>query len=308
MSTAPIPNFALASFKSEGSYTYDALLSDGHHIVSRMGTVASGIGKLYRGQIVKVVVATGVTTVPATAAECNAVLAENVDATAATVPALLYMSGKMKADAVIWPGALAHADVADALRNYGILLESVLFRDGLMVKSAPTAQQTEAAQQRIEENQEEIEGRSGETPEPEEITIAESSWGHLTAEQRMSADAMDLIHPPVVIDEDEEGEETDPPPPTGLDAVVTITPTSASVLATGGSGSVVVTITTPGDWSVYNPAAWVTVTPTGVQTVSGTVQWTASAITPGAAARTASISIGNQTFTLDQDALTSRRQ
>jgi hypothetical protein len=299
MSTAPIPNIALASFKSEGAYTYDPLLSDGHHIVSRMGSVASGIGKLVRGTILKIIPATGVTTIPVAAADCNCVLAENIDATSATVPALVYMSGKMKADAVIWPGALAHADVTDALRNWGILLESVLFRDGLMVKSAPKAAQEQVAVQRIEDNQEVIETRTGEIPLPEEIEIAESSWGHLTAEQRASPDAADLIAPPVQLTEEEGGEGTEPP---AGSAVVTITPTTQTILASGGSGQIGVTVTTPGTWSVTGKPAWVTVTPTTPQTASGTVQWTGAANGTGLP-RQALLNINGKTFTLNQGAI-----
>jgi hypothetical protein len=295
MSTAPQPNIALASFKSEGAFTYDPLLSDGTRIVSRMGTVASGIGKLYRGTILKVVPATGVTTVPVAAADCNCVLAENIDATSATVAALLYMSGKMKADAVIWPGALPHADVADALRNWGILLESVLFRDGLTVKIAATEQETQVAQQRIEDNLGAIEGRTGEPAEAPEHTVAESSWGHLTAEQRQSPEAMELIEPPAQLTEDGEA-----PRPPETDAVVTIAPTSDTVLASGGSGDVAVTVDTPGTWMV-DPAmpSWVTVTPTGKQSASGTVHYVAAA-NPTGLPRQAFLNIGGKQFTLNQ--------
>lgn len=212
MSTAPVPNFALASFSMGQTQTYDELLSDGHHITSRMGSVASGGGKLKRGTIVKIVPATGVVTVPATAAECNAVIAENIDATSATVACLVYLSGKMKADALIWPGALPHADVADALRNYGILVESVLFRDGIIVKSAPTEEQAEAAKERIETLRE----AHGEPPagEAPDLTggVADSSWSYLTEEER--ATEPHLAGPlPAALVEEEEAPVTEQPVP-----------------------------------------------------------------------------------------------
>lgn len=200
MSTAPIPNFGLASFSASSTFTYDELLSDGHHVVSRKGTVASGIGKLNRGQVVKMTVA-GVITVPATAVECNAVIAENIDATSATVDCLVYVSGKMKADAIIWPGALPHADVTEALRDVGILIESVLFRDGLMVKGLPLADEEAAAKARIAANRDAGKAPEGEKPDLAQ-GVAESAWGHLPAEDR-TADKEYLIAPLI------EGEEED---------------------------------------------------------------------------------------------------
>ena len=180
MSTAPIPNYALASFSQAGSFADDALLSDGHHVVSRIGSVASGGGKVNRGTIVKMVPATGVITLPAAAADCNAVVAENCDATSATVACLVYVSGKMKADRLIWPAALPHADVADALRNWGILVESVLFTDGLIVKASVTEDQPpQLAKDRIEENRNRIQEAVEEAPALP-VGVAESSWGYLT--------------------------------------------------------------------------------------------------------------------------------
>src|SRR5215471_7725736 len=128
---------AVASFSS-ATYNYYALLSDGQRVLSRPGTVASGIGVLVRGTIVNVDPATGAITVPTTVAGCNAILVNDVDSTSATVPAEVYMSGKFKADALTWPGALSHALVSDQLRDYGILIEAVMYTDGTIVKSFPT--------------------------------------------------------------------------------------------------------------------------------------------------------------------------
>ena len=145
-----------SSFSST-SFGYTPLLSDGSDIVSRSGTVASGTGILKRGAICKIVPATGVITVGATAAEANCILSNDVDATSATVAAVVYLSGKFKADAVIWPGALSHADVSDALRNYGILIESVVFTDGTLVKSLPKEGESAGAQAIVESNRQEVE-------------------------------------------------------------------------------------------------------------------------------------------------------
>lgn len=184
MSTAPTPNFGLASFGASSVYNYDVLLSDGHHVVSRKGTLASGLGFVKRGTIVDLDVATGAV-ILGTLAGCNAVVAENADATSATVEVLLYTSGKMKADAITWPLVGSHAAVTDRLRDYGILIESVLFRDGLIVKTAPTAAEEEAARARIETNRERLEDKDADAPEEEPAkTVADSSWGYLTPEER----------------------------------------------------------------------------------------------------------------------------
>src|SRR5215831_10981153 len=96
---------AQASFSSL-PYAYNALVSDGMRVTSRSGTVASGIGVLTRGTIVNIDPAAGAITVPSTVAGCNAILVNDVDSTAATVPATVYTTGKFKADAIVWPGAL----------------------------------------------------------------------------------------------------------------------------------------------------------------------------------------------------------
>jgi len=145
MSTAPIPNFALASFKAEGTFAYDALLSDGDEIVSRTGLLTSGIGKVNRGTIVNVDPTTGnvVLAVLGTSAP-NAIVAENADSTSAAVPVLIYITGKFKADQIIWPATGSHSAITDALRDYGILIESVEGAAGAMIKSNPTSEEQAA--------------------------------------------------------------------------------------------------------------------------------------------------------------------
>src|SRR5262245_11154620 len=110
MSTAPIPNIALASFSQAGSFTNDPLLADGHGVTSTVGTAASGQPKRVRGEIVNFNRGTGVviTAVDGTS-DANAVVAENCDPTASAVGVLVYLTGRMKADAIIWPPAGSHA-------------------------------------------------------------------------------------------------------------------------------------------------------------------------------------------------------
>ena len=163
-----------------------ALLSDGDDVVSRIGTVASGIGVLKRGTIVNFVPATGVITVPTTAAGCNGILVDDIDATSATVQAGVYVSGKVKADALTWPTALAHGDVADALRDFGILVESVVFTDGSMVKSFPTEAEAAEAQKnldRVRQLAKDAEKKAEEAKQ-DEPPPSDSPWAYLTDDEK----------------------------------------------------------------------------------------------------------------------------
>jgi hypothetical protein len=295
-----------ASFSST-SYSYSPLLSDGDDIVSRSGTVASGIGILKRGTICKIVPATGVITVGATAAEANCILANDVDATSATVPALVYLGGKFKADAVIWPGALAHADVADALRNFGIFIESVVFTDGTLVKSFATEQQAAGAQAVVESNRQEGEAaRKGRgAKEGEDVTTKpsiDSPWAYLTPEEREKNP--ELAAPPTMQELQEVAGEV---PPDAL--AVTISPASDSVTATAETANFAVTVTGPGGsgktWAATKDVAWLTiVSPTAPQTASGTVTYAVAANT--GVARVGKITVNGKIFTVNQSAPAAR--
>lgn len=176
---------AQASFSTATFPNAQPLLSDGDDIVSRSGTIASGLGIHKRGEILKIVPATGVITVPVAAADCNCVLVDDVDATSATKAAVVYLTGKMKADALIWPGALAHADCADALRNYGIYVESVIFTDGTLVKGMATAVEEQNARAVVEKNRSDQAAKTTAPPaEIEEKPKADSAWAYLTPEER----------------------------------------------------------------------------------------------------------------------------
>jgi hypothetical protein len=291
-----------ASF-STTSAAYSPLLSDGERIVSRSGTVASGIGILKRGTIVKCDPATGAITLPAAAADCNGVLADDVDATAATVAALVYLSGKMKADAIIWPAALGHAVVSDALRDFGILIESVVFTDGITVKSVPTEAQAQAAQNVVEYNREGGAARGAEAPEipPEGI---DHPLAYLTPDEReKNPELADVPSGIELVGEHPPGSGTPDVPP------VSISPTSNTVPASGGTGSIAVAITGEGQsgtWTVDKDAdaTWLSYTPTTPQSEDGGVEYTADANT--GAARTAHFYINGKTFTLNQSATAAR--
>jgi hypothetical protein len=295
---API---GLASFSST-PYTYSPLLSDGDDITSRSGTVASGIGILKRGTICKIVPATGVITVGATAAEANCILVNDVDATSATVAAQVYLTGRFKADAVIWPGALAHADVTDALRNYGIILESVVFTDGTLVKSLPKGGESAGAQAIVESNRTDEAARSAgrgkgakAAPEaPADVSI-DSPWAYLTAEEREKQPELAAVPTAAEI--------TDAVGGAGEVAAVTISPTSDSMGATAETANFTVTKTGSGTWSATKDAAatWLTiVSPTAPQAASGTVTYAVTTNT--GAARSASITVNGKTFAITQAA------
>ena len=289
-----------ASFSTTIPPNYSPLLSDGTRVVSRTGTVATGIGILKRGTILKMVPATGVITIPVAAADCNCVLAEDVDATAATVPALVYLNGKMKADALTWPGALSHADVSEALRDFGIVIESVVFTDGVTVKSVPTEAQAQAAQNVVEYNRDGGAAKGAKAPEPPPEGV-DNPIAYLTPDERENNPELADIPSPIELAAN--------PPGGGLPDVppVTISPTSGTVAAEGGTGSIAVTVTGPGasgTWTVDkdSTATWLTFTPTGPQSGSGSVNYTAAANT--GAARTANFYINGKTFKLDQSAAT----
>ena len=146
MSTAPNPNFALASFGQSGTYSDDSLLADGHGVTSAKGTLASGGGFVLRGTIMKMDMATGALSVAdGGTALANVVVAENADATSATAQVLVYLTGRMKSSGIIWPAAGSHAAHAESLRDVGIYIESVMRTSGQTLRSAGLTAEAEAA-------------------------------------------------------------------------------------------------------------------------------------------------------------------
>jgi hypothetical protein len=98
------------------------------------------------------------------------------------------------------------------------------------------------------------------------------------------------------------GGTTDPPLPDVPG--VSITPTSGTVVAAGGTGSIAVAITEPGisgTWTVDKDAdaLWLTYTPMTPQSADGTINWTAAANL--GVLRVAHLYINGKTFTLSQD-------
>lgn len=122
-----------ASFTGPTAFSYTPLLSDGDDVVSRSCSLAAGT--MARGTIAKYAFDTGVVAAVAVVADANCVVADTIDATGGAAAGLVYISGKMKADALIWP-ALDHGLVTDQLRHCGILVETVTGTLGAMIRSA----------------------------------------------------------------------------------------------------------------------------------------------------------------------------
>ena len=86
--------------------------------------------------------------------------------------------------------------------------------------------------------------------------------------------------------------------------VYTISATSASVAATGGSGSISVTAGTGCPWTAASNVSWITVTSGASGTGNGVAQYAVGANT-SAAARTGTLTVAGKTFTVTQAAATS---
>jgi hypothetical protein len=84
----------------------------------------------------------------------------------------------------------------------------------------------------------------------------------------------------------------------GSGCSISISPTSANVPASGGSGGVSVTAGSGCPWTASSNASWLTVTAGASGSGNGTVQYNASATT--SVARSAVLTIGGQTFTVNQ--------
>jgi hypothetical protein len=141
---------------------------------------------MIRGTIVKFDPATGNVTAPVAATDCNGILVDDTNATTTAMPCEVYVSGKFKADRITWPGALAHALCTDSLRSHSMLIESVMYIDGTMIKSSPTAEQEKKASQVVDENRARLDKEPKPEPwvAPEGPGDAESAWAHLSEEDR----------------------------------------------------------------------------------------------------------------------------
>ncbi len=289
-SYAPIGN---ASFSST-PFSYSPLLSDGDDVVSRSASMASGGGVVKRGTILKYDPATGLITIPAATTDCNAILANDIDATSAAASALIYVGGKFKADAIIWPGALSHALCTESLRMHDMQIESVVFTDGTLVKAQSLDTEGQAAQQVVEFNKtgSPEAAASIRAAEGEKLSI-DSPWAYLTAEEREKQPQ--LAEVPTAA---ELGAAVGDNPGSVL---VTLNPTSDSMSSVAETASFQVTAAGPGTWTAVSNAVWLTVvTPTAPQSGDGTVTYSVSANV--GTMRTGTITVADKTFTVTQSA------
>jgi hypothetical protein len=174
-----------ASFSSQ-SFSYSPLLSDGDDVVSRSASIASGTAVYKRGTIMKYDPATGAVAAAAAATDCNCILVNDVDTNLGAQNVTIYVGGKFKADAVIWPASLSHSAVSDNLRNFDIQIESVVFTDGTLVKSAPSPAEQAAAEAAVAANVAASTSTTT-TPAPEATAApSDSLWPYLTPEQQQN--------------------------------------------------------------------------------------------------------------------------
>jgi hypothetical protein len=182
-----------ASFSSQ-SFTYSPLLSDGDDVVSRSGSIAAGTTVYKRGTIMHIDPTTGAVTAPALATDCNCILVNDVDTNQGAQTVTVYVGGKFKADAVIWPASLSHSAVSDNLRNFDIQIESVVYTDGTLVKSAPSPAEQAAAEAAVAAN---VAASTSTTTTPAPAATAaprDSLWPYLTPEQQQNQPQ--LANPP----------------------------------------------------------------------------------------------------------------
>ena len=118
-----------ASFDNQGSYAHDNLLAGDFPRVERKATVASGAGELKRGSVLAldgagkaVLVDSGSGT--ASVQDPHAVLAHDVDATAADAEAIVYYTGEFNEGALVFGGTDTIDTHRDALRGLSIFTET----------------------------------------------------------------------------------------------------------------------------------------------------------------------------------------
>jgi hypothetical protein len=112
----------VAGFLTEGDSDQDSLLVDGSSVISVQGTLSSGAYQ--RGAVVHIDPGTGEITSGATAP--NGIVGEDADATFGAVSCLVYTTGKMKSNAILWPSGASIPVLTDQLRDVGIVIETTL--------------------------------------------------------------------------------------------------------------------------------------------------------------------------------------
>src|SRR5262249_31666730 len=183
----PANPIATPSF-STTAYNYIPLLLDGDDVVSDKGTAAAGISGnlLLRGQVVKWDPATGAITVPAAATDCNAIVVNDTDTTAAVASVPVYKAGSFNAAAIVWP-ALSHALGTDNLRDLNILIHRALYTHRTLVKSSPTAEEEAEAKARLDAARAAAAAAAAAPAPPADTTAPKPSdapWAYLTPEER----------------------------------------------------------------------------------------------------------------------------
>jgi hypothetical protein len=117
-----------AGFQSEGSFTPDNLHAGDYPIHGLKVTLVTG-QNLTRGALLGVITASGKFTLSASAAADgsqtpNAILAEDVDASAGDKDAMVYISGDFNQDALTYGAGHTAASVREGLRNLNIYLHA----------------------------------------------------------------------------------------------------------------------------------------------------------------------------------------
>lgn len=115
-----------ASIQTEGTYSPDALFSGDLKAVSIKATILTG-QVITRGAVLGTVTASGKMILSLSAAGDgsqvpNAILAEDVDATAADVEAMVYLTGEFNVDALTIGTAHTAASIRQGLRERGIFI------------------------------------------------------------------------------------------------------------------------------------------------------------------------------------------
>lgn len=115
-------------YKSEGTFTPDRLIAGDNPVVTRSITLVSG-QNLARGSVVGIITASGKYTLAAAALSNgaqtpNAILAEDVDASAGDKTTLVYEKGTFNEGAITIGAGLTLASIREGLRGKGIFLKA----------------------------------------------------------------------------------------------------------------------------------------------------------------------------------------
>jgi len=115
------------TYETAGSYIPDNLIAGDAKIVTTPVVLASGAGALGRGTVLGKITTSGkykkaVATATDGSQTPDAILAENVDATAGDVASIVYLSGQFAESALILDASLTMDGIRDGLRGKNIYL------------------------------------------------------------------------------------------------------------------------------------------------------------------------------------------